>query len=88
MIADKVDMDDHNDLKELLLELPRIEEVNSLKKYVMDNIERFHLDNKTFHNDFKTQNEIIRRYDEVLTQKVSTITMETENMKLYDEFDN
>ena len=87
MIQDKVDLDDHNDLKELLLELPRVDEVSQLRSYVMNNIERFHLDNKTFHEDFKTQNEIIRRYDEVLSQKVSGITLEQETMKLYDDFD-
>jgi len=52
LIDEKVDLDDHNDLKELLLELPRVEEVNQLKNYVSSNIERFHLDNKNFHSDF------------------------------------
>ena len=47
-----------------------------MKKYVTENIEKFGVDNKVFHNDFYTQNEIIRRYDEVLSQKESKIRVE------------
>ena len=31
LIDDKVDMEEFNDIKELILELPRVEEVNALK---------------------------------------------------------
>lgn len=87
-LSAKVDIDEHNDLKELLLQLPRVEEVQQLKHYVMSNIETFHADNTSFHADFKTQNEIIRRYDEVLAQKVSIIGMERESKKLHDELES
>lgn len=50
----KVDIEEHNDVKELILQLPRVEEVQQLRHYVMSNIETFHADNTTFHEDFKT----------------------------------
>jgi len=40
--------------------------VEDLKNFVTTNIEQFSSDNQMFHDEFKTQNEIIRRYDEVL----------------------
>ena len=40
------------------------------------NIEGFREDNETFRSDFNTQNEIIRRYDEVIMHKASIIRVE------------
>jgi len=42
-----------------------------MRAYVSSSIETFQLDNINFNKDFQTQNEIIRRYDEVLSQKAS-----------------
>lgn len=62
----KVDLEELEEIKDLILQLPKVEDVKSLKKYVSENIENFGSDNKAFHKDFNTHNEIIRRYDEVL----------------------
>ena len=40
------------------------------------NIEGFRGDNETFRSDFNSQNEIIRRYDEVIMHKASIIRVE------------
>lgn len=72
----KADLDEVEDLKDLVRQLPRVEEVDQLKKYVSGSIEGFRGDNDTFRSDFKTQNEIIRRYDEVLMHRASIIRVE------------
>ena len=81
-MENKVDVEEHSDVKELIQQLPKVEDVRQLKHYVVSNIETFHADNETFHEDFRTHNEIIRRYDEVLAQKVSVIAMEQESNKM------
>jgi hypothetical protein len=53
-----------------------VEDVEELKNYVTENIENFGSDNREFHSDFTTHNEIIRRYDEVLSQKASHVRVE------------
>ena len=60
------------------MQLPKVEDVEDLKAYIVENIENFSSDNKAFHKDFKTQNEIIRRYDEVIAQKVAKVTLQQE----------
>jgi hypothetical protein len=72
-IETKVEIKNFLKIKELVLKLPTWEDTNNLKNFVITNIERFDNDNSAFHQDFKTQNEIIRRYDEVLSSKVSQI---------------
>jgi hypothetical protein len=67
----KVELEELSDLKELVLRLPNVEEVDEMRAYVSSSIETFQLDNINFNKDFQTQNEIIRRYDEVLSQKAS-----------------
>jgi len=59
-----------------LKRLPKAEDVEDLKSYVVDNIENFAFDNKTFHEDFKTHCEIIRRYDEVITTKAEKFVVD------------
>jgi hypothetical protein len=72
----KADQEEVEDLKELVLQLPKVQDVEELKRYVTESIEGFRGDNDTFRSDFKTQNEIIRRYDEVLIHKASMIRVE------------
>jgi len=50
-----------------------------------EDIEVFHLDNSAFKSEFEKQNEIIRRYDEVLCQKASFQMMKETQVKI--EFD-
>jgi hypothetical protein len=52
----KVDLEELEEIKDLILQLPKVEDVKALKKYVSENIENFGADNKAFHKDFDTQN--------------------------------
>jgi hypothetical protein len=72
----KADLEVVEDLKDLVLLLPKVQDVDELKRYVTHSIEGFRGDNDTFRGDFTTQNEIIRRYDEVLIHKASMIRVE------------
>jgi hypothetical protein len=54
-----------------MLLLPKVEDVFALKDYINNTLNEFKADNNQFHIDFKKQNEIIYRYDEVLTLKAS-----------------
>jgi poly-D-alanine transfer protein DltD len=45
----KVDVEEMEEIKDLILQLPKVEDVKALKKFVTDNIEHFSKDNKTFH---------------------------------------
>ena len=78
LLETKVDQEELEDIKDLVLQLPKVEDVEDLKAYIVENIENFSSDNKAFHKDFKTQNEIIRRYDEVIAQKVAKVTLQQE----------
>lgn len=55
-----------------------------MRAYVSSSIETFQLDNINFNKDFQTQNEIIRRYDEVLSQKASKQLIEEKIMQQDD----
>jgi hypothetical protein len=50
----KVDLEELEEIKDLILQLPKVEDIKSLKTYVKENIENFGSDNKAFHNDFNT----------------------------------
>jgi predicted TIM-barrel fold metal-dependent hydrolase len=50
----KVDLEELEDIKDLILQLPKVEDVKALKKYVTENIENFGSDNTAFHSDFNT----------------------------------
>lgn len=60
-----------------MVRLPDVNEVDNLRTYVSSNIETFREDNFNFNKGFQTQNEIIRRYDEVLSQKASIMKINT-----------
>jgi hypothetical protein len=46
-----------------------------MKKYLKEAVEEMQADNSQFHLDFKKQNEIIRRYDEIMAAKASKIAL-------------
>ena len=56
-----------------------------MRSYVSTNIETFREDNFNFNKDFQTQNEIIRRYDEVLSQKASNLKINTKVKEASDK---
>ena len=70
-----MDNEDLDEVRDLLLKLPKSDDVEQLKEYIVTNIENFRGDNTAFHKDFDVHKEIIRRYDEVLSQKVSKVTL-------------
>jgi len=51
-------------------------DIRELKRYIVENVEEFRSANRAFGKDFQTQNEIIRRYDEVLAQKAAKHTVQ------------
>jgi hypothetical protein len=73
----KVEEEELYDIRDLILKLPKVADTDALLKYVEKNIEAFRVDNEKFHDDMKNNSEIIRRYDEVLSMKASTIALDT-----------
>ena len=65
--------------------LPTKEELESMHDTMRDDIVEFRDDNINFKSEFEKQNEIIRRYDEVLTQKASKLNLEDYNSQLNDK---
>ena len=66
---------DYLDLKKLTMSLPSVESFENMKSYLKEAVEEMQADNKQFHIDFKKQNEIIRRYDEIMAAKASKIAL-------------
>ena len=56
--------------------MPTVEEVVKWKKELKDEINEFHQINEQYAFEFKIQNEIIRRYDEVLNTKASKMSVQ------------
>lgn len=67
-----------------MAELPRIEEVREQAAYVNDNIGKFTKDNEEVLLGFAQSQETIRRFDELLTLKLSKIS-HTEEMQSFEE---
>ena len=84
-MATKVSTKELRDLKGQLDQLPTIPEIREWKKSLKDDIDAFTHDNNVFKLEFEKQNEIIRRYDEVLCQKASHQMMKETQVKI--EFD-
>ena len=74
-LTDKIGREDWNNLMELVNVLPGKEEVTELREHVGTSIAKFSKDNNTFQADFEKHLEIIRRYDEVLSNKASKHTV-------------
>ena len=51
--------------------MPTKEEVLALRTHLKQSVDKFQADNDAFHADFKDHLAIIRRYDEVLSEKAS-----------------
>jgi hypothetical protein len=71
----KVDFEEYQDLRALVLKLPKVEDFQTMKVFLDEAVTEFSTDNKQFHLDFAKHNEIIRRYDEVLNQKSSKMEL-------------
>ena len=70
-MKNKIERDEMNTVTDLVKLLPTQEEVRELREHVAGNIANFQKDNARFKLDFEIQNQTIRRYDEVITQKSS-----------------
>ena len=62
-IENKLEIEEHESLKEIIVQLPDVNDVKELKDFIYTNIEKFSLDNRNFKKEWDVQNEIIRRYD-------------------------
>ena len=78
LLDTKLDIDELDPVKEHLKLLPKKDHVDRLENYVSTHIEKFKKDNTLYASNFYEHNEIIRRYDEVLSQKASRISLEAE----------
>ena len=67
----KIEREEMDRVVELVKLLPSKEEVTELRNHVSSNIARFSKDNTRFSSEFDTHLEIIRRYDEVISNKAS-----------------
>lgn len=70
-LPDKVEKYELVEIKDFLQLLPTKEEVTTLRHYMRNNIDKFAEDNTNFKNQFEEHLEIIRRYDEVISEKAS-----------------
>jgi len=50
----KAEIKDFEEVKDLMVKLPKAKDVKKLKEYVTENIEFFKKDNVYFHQEFKT----------------------------------
>ena len=70
-ILGKIERQEMDEVVALVKLLPSKEEVTELRTHVSSNIARFSKDNTRFTQEFETHLEIIRRYDEVISNKAS-----------------
>ena len=66
-LTKKIDSEEFVTIKKYVSELPTHKQVTKLKNYVNDSINHYQEEHQTFKEEFEVQNEIIRRYDEVMT---------------------
>ena len=66
-LGSKVDAKDFEDVKDLLVKLPKVSEVQEWKRTMDGNLKKFSSQGSAYAEEFRVQNEILRRYDEVLT---------------------
>ena len=75
LIGEKVQKTELAEVKDHIELLPTKEEVVSLRTYMRTSIDKFTNDNNSFARDFDSHLAIIRRYDEVLSEKASKHTV-------------
>jgi hypothetical protein len=85
-IEKKLEKTDHETLKTHIDLLPTKEEVTTLRTYMKNNIESFTNDNSSFHKEFSAHLAIIRRYDEVLSEKASKHSVYQVETKVNDSY--
>ena len=81
--VDKVTLDR---LQTFIDVLPTQEEINHLKGYLRDNINFFSVQNKDFNSKFEEHLAIIRRYDEVISEKANKHALTEMELRVNDNF--
>lgn len=71
VITNKVEKQDFSELKAHIELLPTKEEVLKLRQFMKESVDNFKGDNEMFHKEFANHLAIIRRYDEVISEKAS-----------------
>ena len=74
------------EVKDYQVQLPTKEELTNLRHYTKTNIERFSEDNGVFKAAFDGHLEIIRRYDEVISEKANKHSVTSAEARLIDKF--
>lgn len=77
-----------DEIYDRLKKLPTTDDIAMLNVYINKNIDKVKNDNKSFHEEFQHQSEIIRRYDEVISErasKISLLELKTNLTKLIDK---
>ena len=85
-IEKKLEKTEHETIKEYIELLPTKEEVTTLRNYMKNNIESFSNDNSSFQKEFNAHLAIIRRYDEVLSEKASKHSVYQVETKVNDSY--
>lgn len=65
-------------LKKLLHDLPKQEEVDEQREHVNATIKKFNAENKSFKNEMLRQSKILRRFDEVISEKTNKVSLQSE----------
>lgn len=86
LIGEKVQKTELAEVKDHIELLPTKEEVVSLRTYMRTSIDKFTNDNNSFARDFDSHLAIIRRYDEVLSEKASKHTVYQTETRMNDHF--
>ena len=85
LIEERVKVTEMGEIEALLKALPTVPDIESWKQKLKDDNIEFLKDVDQFKHDFNQQNEIIRRFDEVLNDKVSKHTVKENDKMLRDE---
>ena len=80
-------LDDHQELKLFIKVLPTAEELETLKKKIFESIKEFNDKNMAFKKLFEDNCDYILRFDEIITQKASKITVEDAILELKKKYD-
>ena len=86
-MKNKIEREEMDKVTDLVKLLPTKEEVAELRENVSYNISKFQKDNARFSLDFEIQKQMIRRYDEVITQKSSKHDVRELEKELHDKFE-
>lgn len=70
-MSNKVEKEELSEVKSHLELLPTKDEVVVLRTFMKESVDQFRGDNEMFHREFENHLAIIRRYDEVISEKAS-----------------